>query len=380
MPDDQRQPSITDHPLAGLFPLIEGEEFARFKADIAERGLLHPVTTLDGMILDGRNRARACRELGVSVKSIAYRGSDPAGFVIASNLHRRHLDESQRAMVAANLATMRQGERTDLSSIDLRSQTDAAQLLNVSVPSLKRAAAVRDRGIAELGAAVQQGKIAVSAAAKLADLPADVQRQAVAQPTKAKHLAKQHARDRREADLAAATVAASKRVGEQLYGVLYVDPPWRFEPYSRSTGMDRSPDNHYPTMTLSDLREMTLPAADDCVLFLWATVPMLSEALKLIEHWGFTYKSAAFWVKPVAGTGFWYRNRVEPLLVATRGNVAAPAPGQQPPQVHELSVGTHSAKPEAFAEDIEALFPNVPKLEMFARRPRPGWDIWGNEA
>lgn len=84
-------------------------------------------------------------------------------------------------------------------------------------------------------------------------------------------------------------------------------------------------------------------------------------------------------MKPRAGTGYWYRNHVEQLLVATRGDIPAPAPGRQPPQVHAASAAEHSAKPEKFALDIEALFPRVPKLEMFARRPRAGWDTWGNE-
>jgi N6-adenosine-specific RNA methylase IME4 len=106
---------------------------------------------------------------------------------------------------------------------------------------------------------------------------------------------------------------------------------------------------------------------------------MLPEALNLLPAWGFQYKSSMFWIKPTVGTGYWLRNQAEILLIGTKGNVPAPAPGEQPPQVVTASRGKHSEKPAAFVENIERLFPSVPKLELFARRARPGWDGWGNE-
>jgi hypothetical protein len=114
---------------------------------------------------------------------------------------------------------------------------------------------------------------------------------------------KQERRRVRESELAAATVRASLSVGSKLYGVIYADPPWRFEPRSRETGMDRAADNHYPTMTLDDIKAIMVPAAKVCVLFLWATAPMLSAALAVMEAWGFTYKTHWVWVKTRAVTG-----------------------------------------------------------------------------
>jgi N6-adenosine-specific RNA methylase IME4 len=175
-------------------------------------------------------------------------------------------------------------------------------------------------------------------------------------------------------------LAASIAFGSGLYGVIYADPPWRFEPYSRETGMDRAADNHYPTMTLDDICALKVPAADDCVLFLWATAPMLPEALAVMAAWGFSYKSHFVWVKDRPGTGYWTRNQHELLLIGARGEVPAPAPGTQYCSVIEGKLGPHSAKPAAFAEIIDDLFPTVPSLEMFARAPRLGWDVWGNQA
>jgi N6-adenosine-specific RNA methylase IME4 len=167
---------------------------------------------------------------------------------------------------------------------------------------------------------------------------------------------------------------------DKRYGVIYADPPWRFEPYSRVTGMDRAADNHYPTMDVPAICALQIPAADDCVLFLWATVPMLPEAMAVMVSWGFAYRSHFVWLKQRWGTGFWNRNKHELLLVGTRGEVPAPAMGEQFSSVIEAAATEHSAKPAAFAEMIEEMFPSLPAIEMFARGPRLGWDVWGNEA
>src|SRR4051812_5366204 len=102
------------HPLADLFPVLEGDELAELVGDIRSNGLHSPITLYDGKILDGRNRYLACLEAGVSIETKPYIGDDPLGFVLSANLHRRHLNESQRAMVAAKLADMPQGACTDL--------------------------------------------------------------------------------------------------------------------------------------------------------------------------------------------------------------------------------------------------------------------------
>ena len=121
--------------------------------------------------------------------------------------------------------------------------------------------------------------------------------------------------------------------------------------------------------------------APDCVLFLWATVPMLPQALEVMRAWGFAYKSSFVWVKDRAGTGYWSRNRHEILLIGARGDVPAPAMGTQWSSVIAAPVGRHSEKPTAVYELIESYSPNLPKIELHARgRLRLGWDVWGYEA
>jgi N6-adenosine-specific RNA methylase IME4 len=165
---------------------------------------------------------------------------------------------------------------------------------------------------------------------------------------------------------------------DKTYGVIYADPPWKFEPYADS-GEDRNACNHYPVMATEQIATVAIPAADDAVLFLWSTTPMLPQCSAVMAAWGFEYKSYLVWIKDRTGTGYWTLNRAELLLIGTRGNIPAPTPGEQPPQVIEAPRGRHSEKPAVFAEIIERLYPNVPKLEMFARSARPGWDAWGDE-
>ena len=184
----------------------------------------------------------------------------------------------------------------------------------------------------------------------------------------------------REVDLGEATRAAGAALGTRLYAVIYADPPWRFEVQSRETGLDRSADNHYPTMPTEEICALQVPAAADCALFLWATAPMLEHGLQVLRAWGFSYRSNLVWNKARIGTGYWARNKHEHLLIGTRGQVPAPAPGTQPDSVIDAVVGRHSEKPADFARAIELIFPTAPKVELFARAPRRGWDSWGNEA
>ncbi|HZZ25596.1 MAG TPA: MT-A70 family methyltransferase [Roseiarcus sp.] len=116
---------------------------------------------------------------------------------------------------------------------------------------------------------------------------------------------------------------------------------------------------------------------------MWATAAMELHAHEVMKAWGFEYKSQVIWEKPDIGTGYWFREKHELLLVGTRGKIPSPVPGKQWPSVIQAprGAGRFSEKPAIFAEMIEAYFPNLPKIELNCRgKPRPGWDAWGAEA
>lgn len=171
------------HPVADIFPMMSERERRDLVADINAHGLREPVWLhRDGRVIDGRNRYLACRELGVEPETRTHEGDDAdlVSFVVSLNLHRRHLNESQRAMVAARIANMRQGERTDLVEISTRSQSQAAEMLNVSRESVNKAKKVQEQGIPALAALVESGAVAVSAAAVIAEVEPEEQREVIA--------------------------------------------------------------------------------------------------------------------------------------------------------------------------------------------------------
>jgi len=368
------------HDLCKLFPPMPEDQFNSLIDSIRDHGLLTPIMLHDGKILDGRHRYKACINLGIEPSFEEYEGEDALGYVIALNLSRRHLDESQRAMIGARIANLTGAGRPpkEIAHISAITGSDAAKMMSVGRRNVVHAKKVLREGTQELADAVDSGKIAVTVAAKISELDHEQQAQVIADP-KPEQAIKKIARQEKEEALAGKTIGQSLLVNKSLYGVIYADPPWRYETFSEN-GMDRSADNHYPTMSMFEMMTLNVPAADDCVLFMWATVPMLPEALDLLHEWGFNYKSHICWIKDRQGTGYWTRNKHELLLIATKGKVPAPAMGTQPPSVIELPLGKHSEKPAFFADMISTLYPTTPKLEMFARIGRVGWDVIGNEA
>lgn len=169
------------HEVANIFPMMTKEEFRNLVDDISENGLIMPIETFQEKIIDGRNRYLACQEAEVEPRYEEWDGKgDLVKHVVSLNMKRRHLNTSQLSMVAARLANMRQGERTDLPSNEGKlSQSDVADLLNISVPSVERANRVLEHGVPELIQAVEQGEVKVSLAATLTKLPEDQQKEAI---------------------------------------------------------------------------------------------------------------------------------------------------------------------------------------------------------
>lgn len=162
------------HPLANIFPLIDGQAYQDLMADVLRNGVREPVWLYEGKILDGRNRYRAATAMSVDCPTRTYEGDDATGFVISLNLHRRHLTESQRAMVAAKLANLQAGQNHLPSSADMRrsiSQADAAEALNVGVRTIQLAKRVNESAPDAVRQAVEQGAMPVTVAAQVLTLP-----------------------------------------------------------------------------------------------------------------------------------------------------------------------------------------------------------------
>ena len=168
------------------------------------------------------------------------------------------------------------------------------------------------------------------------------------------------------------------------YDLIVADPPWDFENWSES-GEGKNAKAHYSCMDIHDI--MRLPvmdlASDDCLLWLWATNPMLPQGLDTLKNWGFDFCTAGTWVKSTKhgkrhfGTGYVFRSSNEPILIGKRGSPKLTAKNIR--STIEGKVREHSRKPDEAYEAATALMPNARKLELFSRQPRKGWTTWGNE-
>lgn len=163
---------------------------------------------------------------------------------------------------------------------------------------------------------------------------------------------------------------------EGVYDLILADPPWQ---YDFAETHRREIENHYTTMASEEIARLTPPAADNCVLFMWATAPKMREAFEVLDGWGFVYKTHAVWDKQKIGMGYWFRGQHELLLVGTRGKVSPPNEDVRSSSILSYPRGKHSAKPHEVYELLEGMFPHATKCEMFARETRDGWTAWGNQ-
>jgi N6-adenosine-specific RNA methylase IME4 len=169
------------------------------------------------------------------------------------------------------------------------------------------------------------------------------------------------------------------------YGAIIADCPWRFSNFS-AKGEAKNPVQHYGCMSIADIAALPVGklAAKDCALMMWATAPLLPEAIDVMRAWGFTYKSSGAWAKQSStgqkwafGTGYVLRSAAEFWLIGTIGK-----PRVNSRAIRNLMVAPvreHSRKPDDQYEVMEALF-SGPRAEIFSRASRPGWDTFGDEA
>lgn len=371
------------HPVAKLFPLMNGKEFDELKNDIGQNGLLEPIWLHpDGSIIDGRNRYRACMELGIEPKYRTWDGrSSLVSFVVSLNLHRRHLDTGQRAMIGLKVQDALRAEIAETlpekgreaaerqwygpetngegfinidkthSEPDRNAQAEAAASVNVATGTLGKAQQIAKHD-PELAEKVATGEVKLQAAYR-----------------QVKHEQKQQA----------------PPLPTDKYRVWYADPPWHYG----NSGVIGDTDNyghaerHYPTMTIEELCDLGSQIKENCeenaVLFLWVTSPLLEECFDVIRAWGFRYKTSFVWDKVKHNYGHYNSVRHELLLVCTRGSCTPDEKTLYDSVITISRSEIHSEKPDHFREVIDHLYPNGKRIELFAREHNDGWEMWGNE-
>lgn len=384
------------HDVANIFPLMQGQEFDDLVSDIRANGLREPIWTYHGKIIDGRNRFRACNAAGITPRYQEWDGEGSLiNFVVSLNLHRRHLDTSQRALVAARIKHIFEAEAKERMHLNNASKANlpesqkgqsreqAAKALNVSPRAVEHASRVLDRGTEELVTAVASGSVSVSAASDIATLPKPEQQEVVARG-KAEIL--QKAKEIRSEKSAIIQEQRKTEREEALkipppagqYRTIVIDPPWPIQKLARDVRPNQSTSLDYPVMTLDELARFKIPAEDSAHIYLWTTHKYLPTAFSLLDEWGFKYIFAMVWHKPGGFQPFGLpQYNCEFVLFGRKGNMDF-LDTKAFPVCFSASRREHSRKPEEFYELVRRVSPG-PRIDIFSREHHDGFSSFGNE-
>jgi len=370
-----------------VMPPLGENEYRELKEDIEKRGVMVPVEyDENGNVLDGHHRIKVCQELGITVWPRLIRqgmtDNEKRSHALMLNLARRHLTNEQRKPLWVE---MRQSGMT-LEAIAKADGTVSKSTIHEALKTVD----VSDSGnvpptITDTKGRKQPTKkprkkktvfVSTEVAEKAQSLPTE-QCNAVLYGEKKPTEAVRQVRN-------AEKIEKAKSLPEGKYHIIYVDPPWQYRD-KRQTGDHRDStgaEDHYPTMSLDEMKALNVKdmAAKDCVLFCWATFPLLPDALEIVKAWGFTYKTAFVWDKGSGSFGHYHNAAAELLLIGTRGS-GTPQIDKRENQVQAFKREGHSRKPDEWRKLIDKLYPVGPRVELFRRGEKlDGWEVWGNES
>jgi N6-adenosine-specific RNA methylase IME4 len=355
------------HPVAAIFRLLEGEEFADLVASIKANGLLNPIWLHpDGRIIDGRNRERACAEAGVEPRYQTWNGKGSlTEFVFDQNYKRRHLNATEKALAAKKAEPFFAHEAKERQRAAGREFHRGKRKVSqrIDKPNENRAAA-------------RAAKVAKSNRQYVADLKRiEKESPQVYAKIEAGELelpkAKQEIKQQAKLALAERIMREPAPAPTGPYRVQAIDPPWPYA--SRADDPTHRAGNPYPAMTLDKIKALPIAeyAHPDSILWLWTTNAFIGEALECLAAWGFEKKTILTWVKDKMGTGDWLRGRSEHCIMAARGDpVRRPLTNQT--TVITGPLREFARKPDEFYALVESLCPGN-KAEWFARQEREGW-------
>jgi len=359
------------HKLADIFPMIEGEELEDLKRDIKKNGQIEPVILYEGKILDGRNRYKACKELGLDVKTKEYKGKNPLEFVISLNLKRRHLSKSQKAVISLDLLPLfeKEAKKRHDNPFGVPQETDGLGEKSPNPPISSGKASF------QLGKLIQVDGSYIQQAKRLKkDFPEKLEEVRMGHKNFSeikKELRLEKIKKQKEA---LQKEVLEKPIGK--YDVIVIDPPWNYQDDSVYDAKGFRGTCPYPTMTIDQIKNINLPAKDNCVLWLWTTNKHIFYCKDILDKWGFEIKSILTWDKENIAIGRWLRSQTEHCILAIKGK----------PYYQNTKYGTllrekrtkHSKKPDSFYKMVDEICGGR-KLDYFARSKREGWDSWGDE-
>lgn len=382
-----------DSEFKSLIPPLTAEEYAGLETSILSDGCRDAIVLWDDTIVDGHNRYEICTRHDIPFDTVEmdFANRDEAMlWMIDNQKARRNLTAYAIITLnekAGNIQARRkknQGTRTDLfvnsqkgytpvnvtkelakkSSVGEQAASRVIQINKAIEKAIENETTVVGQKPEELKNKLMSGDISINQAYK------DIKREELRRERE-EVIQEQIERPKTSNHIDIYTT-------ENKYRVIYADPPWSYNDKQNIEVLGGA-EKHYPTMPLDEICALPIPAEDNAVLFIWVTSPLLEDSFKVINAWGFKYKSSFVWDKVAHNMGHYNSVRHEFLLIATKGS-CTPDVKRLFDSVVSIERTEHSRKPNEFREMISTLYPFGGRLEMFAREAPEGWDVWGNMA
>ena len=374
---------IIDVEFKTLIPALTKEEYEGLEQSIVNEGCRDALITWQGILIDGHNRYEICTKHGIKYATTEKQFKDRSAvleWVIYNQFGRRNISLYNRSLLALQLkpifeqrakenlivAAQKTNTGSQISVKAVDTQKELAKIAGVSHDTIHKVEKIEQTATPETKAQIKSGNVSINQAY-----------QATRREEKIKAIS-----EKIEEHKDTKTKGIDIYSTDRKYNIIYADPAWEYW-----SGGNKNQSLHYNTMTIQDICNLPIKniTDKDCVLFLWATYPILEQAFEVIKAWGFEYSTAGFvWVKknkvsdtPFVGCGSWTRANSELCLLATKGTVTRIDAGIS--QVIESPIEEHSKKPAITRELITRLVGELPRIELFSREAVDGWDCWGNE-
>ena len=335
---------------------------------IGEIGLLHPIVVNENNeLIAGVRRLEACKKLGWT--------DIPVHIVNLAEIRKGQIDENvvRKDFVASEIAAIYEALAPEEKAEAEERQKQTRFVNGKKLSGLRKFRTPKGRVTKNIGRYLGRSDRTVEKIVAIAEV-------AKKQPEKFGKLMGKVDKQQTSVDYAYKMVKQAEAqenpppIPQGTFNVIYADPPWQY-----ALSLRGSPEEHYSVMDTKSISDLTIPATEDSILFLWATNPKLEEALQVMKAWGFTYKTNLVWVKDKFGNGYYFRGQHELLLLGVKGKPSVPLEADRPPSVVNATRRKHSQKPEEIYVLIERMYPKGKYLELFARGKRERWTMWGNE-
>ncbi len=350
---------IIDKEFHELIPPLHEEEYKQLEDSIMKEGCRDALVLWGKILLDGHNRFEICKKNKILFKTTQKEFKDRNEakiWIIKNQFGRRNINAYQKSLLAIKLkfifeelAKEKQKTHTkegyQKSDKPVHTLKEISKIAKVSHDTIHKVEKIEKEATPEEKEQLEEGKASINEI---------------------------YMKVRRKNRI----IPPSPPIPEGKFNILYADPPYK---YDFSLTVSREIAQNYPDMTTDDICALKdkLPIDDNAILLLWCPAPKLKDGLRIMQEWGFTYKTHAVWDKVIKGMGYWFRARHELLLLGVKGKFSPPDPSSLFDSVIVEKRTEHSKKPEKVYDMIEKMFPQGKYLELFSRTKRKNWIGWG---